>query len=134
MPSPRPWRPDAGITIHKALPFATSAAASLLLTVLSTSAADRGQWTNQDAATRDWFKGLHNDYGTSCCDFADGSRVDDPDWRQNEDGSYSVIWKGQWTQLDPKRILKGTNRVGYAILWGNPSVDQPYCFIPGTRS
>lgn len=183
LPKPRPR--DAGAITGKALPFATHAAACLLISALSAQAANKNtiywdptgpmimyyqgkliisslnppvnvqlrlsrremvtlgrrfilaagpadKWRH-DPATQEWFKSLQNGYGTSCCDYADGSRVEDPDWRQNDDGSYSVVWKGQWIKLDPKRVLQGTNRVGYAILWGNPSVDQPYCFLPGAR-
>lgn len=107
--------------------------ALIIFSIEPALAFDSQKWAQVDQSTRDWFKGLRSPSGFPCCDFADGNRVEDPDWRQNEDGSYSVIWEGEWRQVPPERVLTGTNRVGYAILWWHKGVDNPYCFLPGAR-
>lgn len=108
------------------------------------------QWAQVDEGTRDWFRSLHNDYGSSCCDVSDGNRVDDQEWRQDasdDDGEprYSVKLGGKWWPVDPKKVLHGNNRIGYAILWrpqidaGSIARDYPdgppiYCFMPGAAT
>ena len=93
---------------------------------------DNKEWSG-DGETREWFKSLHNEYGTSCCDFADGDRVDDVDYRENDDGTYEVFYDSGWHHVELQRVLKGSNRVGYAIIWRSRGTDQPYCFMPGAR-
>ena len=108
--------------------------ALVLFSIEPALAFDSQKWAQVDDGTREWFRGLHNEYGTSCCDVSDGSRVDDVDWRgTNGDGSYDVNYDGMWHNVEHQRILKGRNRLGYAIIWRNPSVEQPYCFLPGTQ-
>lgn len=79
-----------------------------------------------------WFSNLKNGNGTACCDNADGKRIEAPDWRQNEDGTYSVRLQGDWKQLDPLLVLKDHNRVGFAVLWQYNG--QVTCFMPGSVS
>lgn len=93
------------------------------------SVADKPQWENIDPATRDWFRSLRSPSGIPCCDFADGSRIEDPDYKENEDGSYEVFIRGQWIHVDRNHVLIGINRVGYAVYWGVPGIT--YCFMPG---
>lgn len=96
-------------------------------------ARDLGQWGNVDPATREWFKSLHNEYGTSCCDLTDGSRVDGVDYVENADGTYDVYYDNDWHHVVKERILRGTNKVGYAIIWRLRGAEEPYCFLPGAR-
>ncbi len=122
------------------------AALLLVLGLMEGHAIPGPKWAQADPATSDWFKSLHNDYGTSCCEMTDGNRVDDQEWRQDangEDGEprYSVKLFGEWWPVDPKKVLHGQNRVGYAILWrpqvGAPSNGDPpamYCFLPGSST
>lgn len=93
-----------------------------------------GVWAQNDLS--DWFKNLRNSNGFPCCDYADGHRVEDPDYKENEDGTYEVLdyKSGMWLHVDHDKILKGTNRVGYAILWKNPNLENVYCFMPGGRT
>jgi hypothetical protein len=86
-----------------------------------------------DEDTSAWFRSLHNSYGTSCCDYVDGMRIDDVDYVENPDGSYEVHARDQWKHIEKERVLHGTNKVGYAILWWGRGNDTPYCFLPGAR-
>lgn len=97
---------------------------------LSADAFDSEKWGHDDA-TREWFKSLHNQYGIPCCDYADGSRIEAPDYKENDDGSYEVFAHGEWMHVSKEHIIAGSNRVGYAIYWGRPGI--VFCFMPGAR-
>ena len=71
---------------------------------------DSPKW-GHDAATSEWFRSLKNSRGESCCDYADGVRLEAPDWRQLEDHSFEVFARNKWNKIPPNRVLKGTNRV-----------------------
>jgi hypothetical protein len=86
-----------------------------------------------DPDTSEWFKSLKNPQGFPCCDYTDGTRIEDPDYRENDDGSYEVFAHAQWVHVDKEKIVTGTNRVGYAILWWSNAAPLPYCFLPGAR-
>ena len=92
---------------------------------------DNGQW-NLDPETSQWFRSLKNGNGTPCCDMTDGSRIEDPgDYIANDDGSYEVKVEGEWQHVEANRVLKGSNRVGYAILWRMPGPPHTiWCFLP----
>jgi len=92
---------------------------------------DSPKW-GHDAATSEWFRSLKNSRGESCCDYADGVRLEAPDWRQLEDHSFEVFARNKWNKIPP--VLKGTNRVGYAILWWPRAWDNPTCFLPGAEN
>ena len=111
----------------------TKALLALLLLAGPASAVDNGQW-GHDPATSEWFKSLHNPNGLPCCDYTDGTRIEDPaSWRDNKDGSYEVFARDQWVHVPKEKVVTAINRVGYAILWWAPGVAGPYCFLPGTR-
>lgn len=109
------------------------ASALSLACVTLTHARDQGQYNSIDPATRDWFRSLKSPNGFPCCDYADGNRIEDPDWKENEDGSYQVFYAGQWRRIDKSRVVTTPNRIGYAVLWWHPGSDEPYCFMPGAR-
>ena len=90
------------------------------------------QWGHDDA-TSQWFRNLRSPRGFPCCDYADGTRVEDPEYKENDDGSYEVFARGQWVHIDKENVVDGTNRVGYAILWWGKDAPKPYCFLPGAR-
>ena len=98
------------------------------------AAGDSSKW-GHDPDTSNWFKSLKNGNGTPCCDYADGTRLEDPgDYKRNDDGSYEVNVDGQWLHVEKERVLQGSNRVGYAILWrmvGPPHT--VWCFLPGVE-
>jgi hypothetical protein len=114
--------------------FLILAAATLAITVFldGAYAFDSEKW-GHDAATSEWFRSLRAPNGIPCCDYADGVRIEDPDWRENQDGSYAVFAKGQWHAIDKDHIITATNRVGYAIVWWPEHWDHPSCFLPGAR-
>lgn len=90
-----------------------------------------GIWAQNDLS--DWFRSLRSPSGFPCCDVADGAKVEDPDYRENEDGTYEVMAYGRWFHIPKEKIVTATNRIGYAILWGKPAQDLIYCFMPGAR-
>ena len=92
-----------------------------------------GQYAQVDPDTRNWFRNLHNGEGTSCCDTADGVRIEDPDWKENDDGSYEVFARDKWHHIDRAHLVTVPNRYGFAILWWPPSFSDPSCFMPGAR-
>src|SRR5580700_11178651 len=94
---------------------------------------DSPKW-GHDAATSEWFRSLKNSRGESCCDYDDGVRLEDPEWRELEDHSFEVFSRGKWNKIPPNKVLKGTNKVGYAILWWPKAWDNPTCFLPGPEN
>jgi hypothetical protein len=115
--------------------------AAVLFSLDSAFAAGPASKWGHDEETQQWFKSLKNPIGTPCCDYVDGHRLEDVDWRgPNPDGSYDVNNGRHWINVDKDHIVKGRNIVGYAILWENPTLsDNPdypgvYCFLPGTGS
>jgi hypothetical protein len=94
---------------------------------------DSSKW-GHDAATSEWFRSLKNSRGESCCDYADGVRLEDPEWRELEDHSFEVFAREKWNRVPANRVLKGTNKVGYAILWWPKAYDTPTCFLPGAQN
>jgi len=95
-------------------------------------ARDTGRW-GHDPVTSEWFKSLRSAAGTPCCDYADGVRLEDPEWRENDDGTFDVFARGAWWKMQPDQLVKATNRVGYAILWWPVNWAAPSCFLPGSR-
>lgn len=122
----------------------------LLLVVLFVCAAtsaltrDRGQYAQSDPDTKRWFNGLGNQRGGSCCSDADGFKIDDPNWQQVGEGEigdgdavhYRVRIDGAWIDVPDWAVVKGGNRVGYAIVWpvggGDGVPVRIRCFLPGT--
>jgi hypothetical protein len=96
-------------------------------------AIDNGQWNGVDPKVRDWFKSLRSPIGFPCCDFVDGARIEAPDYKENNDGSYEVFARGRWVHIPLDRVVKATNIIGYAVLWWGNGIDVPYCFMPGAR-
>jgi hypothetical protein len=79
----------------------------------------------------DWLRSLKNNRGMSCCDWADGMRLEDPDWEWNGSG-YRVRINGDWVVVPDDAVLPGPNKLGIAIVWRfNGHIT---CFIPGTLS
>src|SRR5690348_5505123 len=79
-------------------------------------ARDLGQYSQVDPKTRACFTSARDAYGTNCCDTSDGSRVEDPDWGQNADGSYRVVVDGEKRPVEPSQVVqKPCTR--YAVIW-----------------
>lgn len=127
-------RPDPGALAALLLfmAFAIAVVFIVLGTARVWSAGSSEKW-GHDPATSQWFRNLRSPRGFPCCDYADGTRIEDPDYMENDDGSYEVNARGGWVHIDKERVVDGTNRVGYAILWWGMGSPQPYCFLPGSR-
>lgn len=107
-----------------------------LVLVLACSAAparDAGQFDQADPDTRSWFRGLRDGNGMGCCDFADGTRLEDPDWRIETDGTYAVRIDGAWQAVPADAVVKDRNRIGYPVVWTYFANGRRVvrCFMPG---
>jgi hypothetical protein len=103
-----------------------------------------------DDETRDWVRGLRNNYGGPCCDTADGFPVEVDGWDMAGTDDTSGMTKseafyarsgyrvrladGKWHDVpnfalvDPK-----TNKLGYAVVWLLPRGSLAiHCFLPGS--
>lgn len=126
--------------MHRVVPLAFAGAISLIC--ISAPARDLGQYDTINPAVRQWFKGLHDKGNVSCCDFADGSRLEDPDWRMEQNGTYSVRLDGDWKSVPEQSVITERNRVGFAVVWTfiqygpNPGQErhQIRCFMPGPQT
>lgn len=105
-------------------------AATLLILIGSTAFGRDLEGKYANSPLKDWFLGLHNKRGVSCCEVSDGHRVEGADWRQEQDGSYSVFIDKKWQHVDPSDVIDGRNEVGYAIVWIYQ--DHITCFLPGS--
>ncbi len=92
---------------------------------------DNGQFQNADPELKKWFESLKNENFVPCCDWQDGARVEDPDWKQ-EGGQYLIRIGERWFVVPPEAVLKERNRVGFAIVWINQSSGKIVCFLPGS--
>lgn len=93
-------------------------------------ARDSGQYAQVNPELHEWFDGIKSPRGVPCCSTSDGVKLEDPDWRIEEDGSYSVRLEGKWTPIPPDAVVTIPNRVGYAVVWIFNG--QLLCFMPGS--
>lgn len=98
---------------------------------LPSRAEDHGQYAAVPAPIRACFKAQRNALNTPCCDGADATRVEDPDWGQNDKG-YWVRINGKVIQIPADRLAQGKPCVGYAVVWFYNGNLQ--CFMAGSRS
>lgn len=99
-----------------------------VLMLLSTSALPHDGHHENDA----WFKSLRSVGGMGCCDGTDAQRVDDLDWKTEDNGEYSVRIKGEWFHITKDQIVTVPNKVGYAIVW--IWQNKITCFMAGQLS
>ncbi len=84
-----------------------------------------------DSPNKSWFRGLLNNEGQSCCDVADGQRIEDADWRSTADGHYQVKINDAWVTIPDYAVLNPKNRpVDYAVLWIYKG--RIMCFLVGS--
>jgi len=78
-----------------------------------------------------WFRSLKNKAGGLCCDGTDAKRLEDVDWREEQDGTYSVKFDGEWVHIDKDHVVTQPNIFGYAMVWifGGKLT----CFMPGQK-
>lgn len=115
-------------------------AAALLFAIFGQSFAHdpTGFWHQQIAEGKAppaaWWQGLASGKG-SCCDHADGVRVEDVDWDTGgPNGQYRVRLRGEWIVVPETAVVAVPNRYGPAVVWpytdtGNTT--QIRCFLPG---
>lgn len=129
--------PAAGVITRRALPFATPAAASLLMSVLTAQAADVGQIPpNVSPNVRQWFRDAKSPRSGAihCCDIADGHIVP---YRADENGTIwvTITLDGNSAEYEvpgdaivppPYALLEGV--VWYRLDNGKPWIR---CFAPG---
>lgn len=105
----------------------------LCMTLITPSIA--AQW-DPNPETQQFFGKLKNNNGYNCCGFEDG--IKDPEYKENEDGSYEVFYDDKWHHAFPETIINPSDRHGvdYAIVWPQPPAvggrDNIRCFMPGT--
>lgn len=119
---------------------ALALAGVLALALGPASARDLGQWSHIDPKIRACFHDLRSPEGGFCCDGADGVKIEDPDWHDNQDGTYSVTLDGVAQRIDVGHVTNaGTCGARYAIAWtyiewdGDKPKHKVRCFSPGTR-
>lgn len=90
-----------------------------------------------DGHNDEWLKALKNQNGHPCCDGSDAFRINDPDWKM-ENNKYYVKLRpgGQWLAVPEDRIVKQPNQVGYALVWPITvdGEDVVRCFLPGSTT
>jgi hypothetical protein len=52
-----------------------------------------------------WFEHQRNSAGKSCCEIADGHRVDDADWKSDGAGHYQVRLDGKWIPVPDAAVI-----------------------------
>lgn len=85
-----------------------------------------------ESPLHDWFSHLKNANGGLCCDFSDGHRIEDVDWKGEADGTYSVRVNGEWVKLTKEQVVNEPNRLGQAVVW--IWMGKITCFMPGALS
>jgi len=99
-----------------------------------------------------WFLGLHNKLGYSCCDGSEAKSIEDPDWEFTPDAGqictrpstlnpvqcqathYRVRMEGKWVAVPDNRVVLDPNRYGQALVWPtyeNGHATDIRCFMPG---
>src|SRR5215467_8716974 len=107
------------------------AVAAVAGTMSLAEARDDGRYAQ--SPNREWFRSLTNQYGIMCCEGADGTSLDDPDWEFSGDG-YRVRIEGNWMQVPAQAIVRQQNKMGHAMvwLWQDDGQWRIGCFMPGT--
>lgn len=108
-------------------------------------ARDDGRYAN--SPLKSWFDRLASGKGL-CCSFADGIKVEDPDWdtqcergsgrrEQAENCRYRVRLSGQWIVVPETALVTEPNRFGPAVVWPYQDAEgttQIRCFMPGAET
>jgi len=100
-------------------------------------ARDDGPYAQAAPGERDWIRGLTNKHGFNCCDTADGTRLEDPDWELFGERGYRVRLEGVWVEVPPEAVIREPNRLGYAIVWrfrGEDGALHIRCFLAGAQT
>lgn len=114
----------------KVVKILAAAAAALTLSCAAVTAGDGGRFP--DSPLKSWFDRLASGRGL-CCSFADGVRVEDPDWDTGV-GHYRVRLGGRWVDVPDDAVVTEPNRFGPAVVWPYQDASgatQIRCFMPG---
>lgn len=95
-----------------------------------------GRYAQASPEIRQWFNSLTNKQRGPCCAFADGYRVDNPDWEITGDPAkpYRVYVDGTWLDVPDYAVVDSSNKLGYPIVWPSKQDNVPFvrCFLSGT--
>jgi hypothetical protein len=88
-----------------------------------------------------WIEALTDQHGIGCCAIADGTRPREITWDITA-SSYRVKVGTQWLSVPDEAVIKGPNRLGYAVAWIDYDWDintggmtlSVRCFLPGAAS
>jgi hypothetical protein len=118
------------------------AAATLgtLACAAASQARNLGQYSQVPQDIRTWVESLADGKGIPCCATADGTVPDEFAWDIGAN-HYRVKVYGQWVIVPDAAVIKGSNRLGHAVVWVEadeadftgtlePTVSVR-CFLPG---
>jgi hypothetical protein len=125
---------------HRKVILAAAALVTLAGVAIS-QARDNGQYGHIPQQIRQWVEGLADGKGIPCCATADGTVPDEFTWDIGAN-HYRVKVYGQWVIVPDAAVIKGSNRLGHAVVW--IAYDDPVfeaepvlmvrCFLPGPAS
>jgi hypothetical protein len=100
---------------------------------------DNGQYAHVSKDVKNWIERLTDQGGTSCC--LTGDAVGPVEWEISAN-HYRVKINGRWIIVPNNTVIKGHNRLGYAVVWLyhvwslETDVEMTYvrCFLPGPGS
>jgi len=88
---------------------------------------------NINDPNHDWFEHQRNLANQSCCEIADGHRVDDADWKSDGAEHYQVRLDGKWIAVPDASVINPPDRpIDYAVVWIWHG--EILCFMPGSGS
>ncbi len=118
-----------------------AAALATLVFAAASQACDLGQYSRVPQEIRAWVESLADGKGIPCCATADGTVPDEFTWDIGA-SHYRVKVYGQWVVVPDGAVIKGSNRLGHALVW--IAYDDPVfetkpilsvrCFLPGPAS
>jgi hypothetical protein len=80
-----------------------------------------------------WAMSLKNGGGVPCCDNGEAVPLQEPDWKVNADGHYTVFIDGEWVEVPDSAIVDGPNHYGQVLVWYTHSPGFPVyvrCMLP----
>ncbi len=103
--------------------------------------AGNGRYANVAKGISGWVELLTDTNGIGCCATADGLRPQSIDW-DIVANRYRVKVGGRWIGVPDSAVVKGPNRLGYAVAWLEYDWDIDTgemtmlvrCFLPGALS
>jgi hypothetical protein len=103
--------------------------------------ADNGRYANVAKGISTWIESLTDTSGVGCCATADGLRPQAIDWDM-AGNHFRVKVAGWWIGVPDSAVIRGPNRLGYAVAWLERDWDidtgemtmRVRCFLPGAAS